>query len=231
MSFVHLLSQNIYYTYNHKNNFNFEKPKKELLREIKSPLKIENFINYVDDYIIKVSNNLEYSSNFLLQPNEKFKNLREEYFIINEFIKFRKIDKNKNIYLGKKSENWDAKINYNNENLIIEVTQAIPDNEHLTRIVLAQNMYGLKCFSLNLRQIYQDGLNSFPNKIVEVINKKHEKNYNDNRILIVGILNEFAYDEADIMDYWIEYLEQNTEKRNFKEIWIGFDFLGFYRLH
>ena len=231
MSFVHLLSQNIYYTYNHKDNFNFEKPKKELLREIKSPLKIENFINYVDDYIIKVSNNLEYSLNFLLQPNEKFKNLREEYFIINEFIKFRKIDKNKNIYLGKKSENWDAKINYNNENLIIEVTQAIPDNEHLTRRVLAQNMYGLKCFSLNLRQIYQDGLNSFPNKIVEVINKKHEKNYNDNRILIVGILNEFAYDEADIMDYWIEYLEQNTEKRNFKEIWIGFDFLGFYRLH
>ena len=62
-------------------------------------------------------------------------------------------------------------------------------------------------------------IDSIPSKIVEVINKKHQKNYSDNRILLVIVQSEYVYQgEEYIIQEILKEVKAKTEKGNFDEI-------------
>lgn len=229
----HLICKGIYFSYKLDDIKipRYDKPQKEILREVPSKLKIKDFFEYVNQSVNDIYNDLQEVANFQLQTDNKFKKLREEYLAIVSYLIYLKIDENNEIFLGKEKEMWDAKVLSTDNEIIIEVTQASADNEHITRVVLSQRLYGYKGFSLYLRTIHQKGMNQFPNKIIEAINKKHDKNYNDNRVLIVSVLLEFAYEEIDIIMYWVKVLRQETFKGTFKEIWLALDAEQLIQLH
>lgn len=230
----HAIYQNIYEAYDRNNDkySKYERVDKQLFESFESPMKIKNFINEINQFVRNITDVnaiLDYVE-FQMQSSSELKSLREEYIVIKNFIECHHINKNQDIFLGNNTEQWDAKIKLKTEDLILEITQAVPSDEHLTREHLTLYGEGHKGFSLKLRTKHQEGLNEFPHKIIEAIERKHKKNYDDNRILIVVVLSEFAYEEENIIKYWIRTLSQNTTKGKFKEVWLSIDTSIFYKL-
>ena len=167
-----------------------------------------------------------------MQHEVEYKNLREEYIAIKSYILYSKMNQDNKIILGKETEPWDAKINLENGHLIIlEVTQAIPKNEHMTRQSLSTRGHGYQGFSLKLRTIHQEGMDSFPKPIIDAIEKKHRKKYPEPRILLVVVLAEFAYNSQFVLDEWLLEVRKKTTLGNFKEIWLVIDAKKLYRIH
>jgi len=232
----HAISQSIYSSYSiNKRKQSYKKndfPIDEKIEDVEEKLLIRNFIEYVNNVISQIYNNpLFHVSKFFLQTEVEYKNLREEYIAIKSYILHNKINQDNIIFLGKETKPWDAKINFKNESLIIEVTQAIHRNEHLTRQALATEMYGYKGFSLKLRTIHQEGMDSFPQPIIDAIEKKHKKQYPESRVLLVVVLAEFAYENEFVLNEWLLKIKKETTLGNFKEIWLVVDAEKLYRIH
>lgn len=201
------------------------------IAKVKKILKVKEFLLYIKDSINKVSTNLFVGVNFLLQDEREYKYLREEYIAIGSYISFANIDRNMMIEIGNESRPWDAKINLKNDPIIIEVIQAIPKKEHLTRKVLATTMHGYKNFSLDLRTIHQQGMDSFPQPIIDAIDKKHKKNYPESRVLLVVVLSEFYGNDEFILEEWLKKIRRETIIGNFKEVYLVVDTMQLYQLH
>jgi len=82
-------------------------------------MKIKEFIEYINNSIQKLNNDLLALSNFHLQTDNEFKNLREEYIAIKSYIEHHHIDYTSDILLGKETEKWDAKIKFNKKEIIL----------------------------------------------------------------------------------------------------------------
>lgn len=205
----------------------------EKIEDVTDKLKIKDFIEYVNNAICKIysGNNPLHVTKFFLQQELEYKNLREEYIAIKSYLLHSKANQDNIIFLGKETKQWDAKINLSDEQLIIEVTQAIPKNEHMTRQSLSINGHGYKGFSLKLRTLHQEGMDSFPEPIIDAIEKKHKKQYPESRILLVVVLFEFAYYSQLVLHEWLIEIRKKAILGNFKEIWLVVDAEKLYRIY
>lgn len=150
--------------------------------------------------IEEIENNFSLSelSYFTFGANSDFKILREEYHFIAQYL--RKIVKNDAalVKLGKKTEQWDAKIN----DEIVEITLAVYDKEFLIRHLFSEG-YSLP---LSYQTIDQIGKDEILDVILKAIHKKMKKDYCDKRTLLVVTEREF-FEYFDICD---NYFGLNT---------------------
>lgn len=238
----HALAQNIYNSYeiNDKDyeaivkNIKNEFKKESNLDKLPSKIKISVFQNYVDNQIHNdISlNSIKEVTKQLLQITEEYKQFREEFCLINSYITKYEIDKNCEICIGGKKEIWDAKILLPNEEIILEVTQATSSIDYLLRRASSSlKTPSYKELSLKYRSLYQEELNEFPEMIIKAIEKKHQKKYDDNRVLLVMVLFEMAYLEKEIVKNWITELKEKTQKCSFKEIILVINENNFFKIH
>lgn len=222
------------YELNFKSNDRIEKI--EVEQKIKKPnpsMSIVNFLNYVSESTRSIYNSgAIHASKFLLQDEREYKYLREEYIILSTYILKVKSDNIKGeIRLGEEKERWDANITIGNETEIIEITQSLPIAEHETRKALAFNMHGYKGMCLKLRTKHQRGLDCFCQKTIKTINAKHDKNYPEPRVLLVGILSEFMVENPDIISLSISHIKNSTSKGEFSSIYLVLDGRSCIKIH
>lgn len=222
---IHCLCQGIYGSYmcnRLSDEYDFEK-KPEQSVAISDTYSVSDFIVFVNEQLLRSVTGLTDSIYFYAGVDKSNKTIREELIGINCFILANKIPHNGKVILGKEKTQFDAKLLFNNEELILEVTQATHKDEHLTRRKMISNVLGTRSFSLRLKQIHQRGLDSFPQSIINAIEKKKMKKYNDNRILIVCTLFEFALDNNEVLTIWIDYIQKNADKGTFRSIYLCID--------
>lgn len=125
------------------------------------------------------------------------KYLREELIPASYFIKKFNICDSARIKLGIERDNFDVKIKdeKNDWEIILEITLACPKNDHLLLSLSKQT--GLSAFPLKTRAYLKKEADSLPGKIVQAINKKHQKGYQDKRILMVVVQSEYTYQGED----------------------------------
>lgn len=197
---------------------------------------IVEFIKFVDGIENDILQNLRIveAAKIILQDERSYKYYREEYLNLSAYLKTTKISEFyeiETIELGDEVKPWDAKLTYSDREEVIEITQAVPKYEHLVRQSLALTEHGYRGLSLDLRSKNQYGIDSFPEPIIEAINKKHNKNYPERRVLIVGVLSEFAYENDDIIDSWLDYVQRKTDIGDFKSIYIIIDGKKVFKIH
>ncbi|MCG3669079.1 hypothetical protein L5F33_02290 [Aliarcobacter butzleri] len=238
----HALAQNIYnsYTINNKDYTTHAKEikidfkKESNLDKLSHRMKVYEFIDYVNDKKPQsfMFEDIKEIMKISLQITQEYKALREEYLIINSYLTKYEIDNSAEIILGGKIENWDAKIIFEDKEIILEITQATSSYDNKLREALVNTIGDTyKGLSLKYRYMYQKELNEFPKKIIDAIEKKHKKNYKDNRILLVMVLFELAYFEENIIKYWINTLKKRTEKGDFREIILVINENNFFKIH
>ena len=200
----------------------YNAPAKNINFDIKDTYKAKDFCKTISEIIDNFT--LKDKSNFTYGASRDYKILREEYFIIMLYLE--KILKNDDaeVILGKKTKRWDAQINGET----IEVTIAVDKNEHLVRKMLSAN-YPLPLSYLTNDQIAKDTILL---TILESIKKKMEKNYGDNRILIVSTQREFFEYFEICHDFFgfntlttaINYLQTNLKSQSiFSKIYLFLD--------
>ncbi|WP_368195659.1 hypothetical protein [Aeromonas sp. R2-2] len=196
-----------------------------------SELSIEDFVDYVNDSVEKIFyDNPLHAAKFILQDEREYKYLREEYVPLKAYILMNGYSDGV-VKLGKEVEPWDAIISHDGLCEVIEITQALPDFEHLTRKELASKMFGVKGMSLLSRSRQQAALDYFPRYIINAINYKHQKRYDEPRVLLVCILFEFLQDDNELLDSALKYVKENTNIGNFKSIYLVIDGKICIKLH
>lgn len=196
-------------------------------------LPVNEFKKIVRDYFDKGcrSEHMSYLSvidGFHSSKYEENKTLKEECFPLIQYLDERKITDDARIKLGLKKDNFDAKIilksdcdnNDCNNFVIIELTSAIPDYDHLLLSITSQASINGYLPLKNMHE-FKNQFDMFPDKIVEAINKKHNKEYDDERILIVNMPMEYSYQNEDyiINEIINEVKERVTQgKGKFTEI-------------
>jgi hypothetical protein len=58
----------------------------------------------------------------------------------------------------------------------------------------------------------------FPNVIVNAIELKHNKKYNDHRSLIVVVDGDYTFEDDAVIEAWLPRIRERTHQGNFKEI-------------
>lgn len=149
------------------------------------------------------------------------KYLREEFVPAYFFMIWLKISDSAIIKFGIERANFDVKIDdiINNKEIILEITLACPKNDHFLFSLLTQLKHGV--FPLKTMAYLKKEIDTLPEKIVEAINKKQKKDYQDKRILMVVIQEEYTYQGEDyIINEIINEVRENIPKGNgkFEEI-------------
>jgi hypothetical protein len=198
-----------------------EKPKKSS--------SVKEFIAYVNNSLesIYVGQLPYHSVKFLMQDTREYKYLREEFILLERYIKAIRKSYDGQIELGEEKERWDAKI----DSELIEITQAVPKFEYETRKALAFTIHQYRGFSLDLRTKHQQGVDSFSNVIVSSINAKHDKKYPEPRVLLVGTLFEFFNNDELILSKSIQFVKENTMLGIFSSIYIIVDSKRCIKIH
>ncbi|HEA17709.1 MAG TPA: hypothetical protein ENH88_14965 [Pseudoalteromonas prydzensis] len=198
-----------------------EKPKKSS--------SVNEFIAYVDKSLksIHVGQLPFHPVKFLMQDTREYKYLREEFVILARYIKDIRKSYDGQIELGEEKERWDAKI----DSELIEITQAIPKYEYETRKALAFTIHQYRGLSLDLRTKHQQGVDSFSKVIVSSINAKHDKEYSEPRVLLIGALFEFFNNDELILAKSIQYVKENTILGIFSSIYIIVDSKRCIKIH
>jgi len=70
----------------------------------------------------------------------------------------------------------------------------------------------------DLRELEMRQLQSFPQPIIDAINKKHDRSYADKRILLVSVTGEHTFEDDELINRWISLIKENTVRGNFAEI-------------
>lgn len=203
-------------------------------RKVQTPLSelsISDFISYVNDSVEDIFyDNPLHTAKFLLQDEREYKYLREEYIPLKAYILMNNYN-NGVVKLGKEVEPWDAIISHDGLCEVIEITQALPHFEHQTRKALASSMSGVKGMSLQLRSKQQATLDYYPRYIVDAINDKHTKKYDEPRVLLVCILFEFLQDDNELLASALNYVKKKTDIGNFKSIYLVVDGKHCIKIH
>ncbi|MCH2559499.1 MAG: hypothetical protein MK005_19670 [Alcanivorax sp.] len=189
------------------------------------PVKVIEFASIINDYIaLNSTEDLIYRS----APDGYFSNkfrgnkyLREEFVPLLGFIRARKISGEAYIKLGVQDENYDAKIVDNEEELIIEITLGAPKYDYLYLTATKSN--GASVLPLKVLAHLKKEMDSLAGRIILSIEKKHNKNYEDERLLLVVVQSEYTYqNEAIVVDEVLREVRGSISRGNFKEIVLMF---------
>ncbi|PYF83432.1 hypothetical protein DFP75_102528 [Marinomonas alcarazii] len=189
------------------------------------PVKVSEFasiinehmaLNSTDDLIYRFAPDGYFSNKF-----RSNKYLREEFIPLLEFIRARKISEEAYIKLGVQDENYDAKIVDNEEELIIEITLGAPKHDYLYLSATQSN--GVSVLPLKVLAHLKKEIDSLAGRIILSIEKKHNKNYDDERLLLVVVQSEYTYqNEAIVVDEVLKEVRGSISRGNFKEIVLMF---------
>lgn len=190
------------------------------------PVKVIEFASIINDHVaLNSTEDLIYR----FAPDGYFSNkfrsnkyLREEFIPLLEFIRARKISGEAYIKLGVQDENYDAKIVDNEEELIIEVTLGAPKHDYLYLSATQSN--GVSVLPLKVLAHLKKEIDSLAGRIILSIEKKHNKNYDDERLLLVVVQSEYTYqNEAIVVDEVLKEVRGSISRGSFKEIVLMFD--------
>lgn len=171
------------------------------IKPFSNAITIEVFCKLIDDYLYgdDTADKYEYLSaldGFFSSKHRESKYLREEFIPIKDFITKMRIPSNSIITLGLKTENYDAKVTLpSDESFLLEITCALPSEDHKLLSILSQSHDGF--YPLKNMAKLKFAIDDFPLKIIDVINAKYNKNYEEKRILIVYLPTEYTYQSED----------------------------------
>ncbi|HHJ4582717.1 TPA: hypothetical protein ACQJXY_005162 [Citrobacter freundii] len=195
------------------------------ISKVSAIMKLSEFKKTINDYISITSHSEHYEymyadDGFFSSKYEGNKTLREECLPIIKYVEYKNIPKDLYIQLGIKKDNFDAKIFNDKFAIILEITSAVPDHDHhylsIRKRVTPEGYLPVK----NMHDLKKE-FDMFPDKIVRAINLKHEKEYGDERVLIVNMPMEYTYqNEGYIIDEILKEVKERVVrgKGSFVEI-------------
>ncbi|WP_335915586.1 hypothetical protein [Shewanella algae] len=183
-------------------------------------MKVKEFLENFSAQSQRIANDIFEYIDFLSHKKRDYKNIREEQIPLLAYIKCKKIPHDADMELGGEAHDFDAKFIYSLGNVrvtqTVEIVQALPMGEHEVRLAL---VHGKMDVSMRLKEYEQ--LRSFPKPIIDAINKKHQKNYADKRVLLVSVIGEHTYEDDALIKSWIPEIRRNTFLGNFTEIFLA----------
>jgi hypothetical protein len=178
----------------------------------------------VGEFIDSLRQNSQYICNdifefqrYVLQERRDYKYLREEHIPILAFIEQSEIEADAELHLGRETEPWDAQIvRADGEVIVIEVTQALPHEAYRFREAVVANPKP----PLEERTRHQRGIDEFPQPIIEAIDRKHEKNYPEARVLLVSVLGEYSDEDDFVIKEWVREIQDGSHRGGFADIYL-----------
>lgn len=147
---------------------------------------------------------------YLRHETREDKYLREEYLAVLAVIDHKGIPESEQVELGNEKEPWDARIGGRD---LYEVVQALPNGEHQVRREIASGGLSPATYLTHAANHLQ-----FPGVIVNVIEKKHKKQYTDHRSLLVVFGGDYSGEDDAVVQKWIEQVRSQTTRGAFKEV-------------
>lgn len=191
------------------------------------PLPINKVLEVYKEY----SNNLNEEYLFRLDPagfhsnkakKDGNKFFREELMPIVSFLNHfcEKYNENETIYFGLKNEKYDFRLNLENDVLLGEVVSAYIPNDHLLFSITRQMDYRNVLPAKNAHK-YKQQKDSLVENILKSIQGKHEKKYNDERVLIVNFSIDYLYANSKAVFYEIiKEVQQKSEIGAFRAVYL-----------
>jgi hypothetical protein len=173
-------------------------------------------------------------SDYLQHKTRPDKYLHEEYLAIQAVVVHKGYHGTIEIELGNEKEEWDCRVSRAE---LFEIVQALPANEHEIRRSLTSGeakvmlpvdnpeagepdrlpVTGPTGVFLLQTQHAHDHF-QFPQVIIDAIEKKHSKKYNDVRTLVVVIEGDYSFEHDENALRWIDEIRQRTTRGVFKEV-------------
>ena len=147
---------------------------------------------------------------YLSHKTRDDKYLREEYLPLLAVVRHKKIADTEQVELGQEKEPWDARISGHD---LYEVTQALPEKEHEQRREIAAGGQSPVTMFVHAADALQ-----FPGVIVDAIEKKHAKEYQDTRSLVVVFGGDYSSEDDEVVHHWMSLIRRQTTRGAFKEI-------------
>ncbi|WP_439868164.1 hypothetical protein [Pseudomonas syringae] len=183
---------------------------KELINFYVSPSSLENL-----EYFR--SPNGFHSSRRSAGSKAPHKFLREELLPSLRYIRHRKVCDSASLKFGLETDNFDLKITEGPEDLILEITWAVPQGDF--ELLSLSEQRGLGNFPMKTLAKLKLMFDSIPNKIIKAIDDKHAKNYQDKRSLLVVTPVDYTYQgEVKYIEEMLSEVRSHTGKGNFDEI-------------
>ncbi|EJM89743.1 MULTISPECIES: hypothetical protein [unclassified Pseudomonas] len=166
------------------------------LKIFEKPISAADFKKIIHDYIghssVENMHFLHAEDGFFSTRHAPNKSLREEFLPSLEFIKKCNVSDSAILQFGLNQEIFDLKIiDEHGSEKILEITWALPVGDHELLSLLSQSNDGTLPMKTKVK--LKAMIDSIPGKIVQAIEKKHAKNYPDNRTLLVVIQPEYTY--------------------------------------
>jgi hypothetical protein len=171
---------------------------------------------------------------YLQHKTREDKYLREEYLAIQAVVRHRAYPGETEIELGDEKKPWDARIGGTD---LLEIVQALPADEHVIRKAVAGGQAKIMVpvpnpepgepvelpvtgplarFLIHAEHAYDHF--QFPRVIIEAIEKKHAKQYTDERTLVVVFDGDYSREEDRVVRGWVDEVRQRTHRGVFKEV-------------
>lgn len=143
--------------------------------------------------------------------------LREELLPSLYYIKHRKVYDSASLQFGMETEDFDLKITEGAEDLILEITWAVPQGDF--ELLSLSKQRGLGNFPMKNLARLKLMFDSIPSEIVRAIDNKHARNYQDKRSLLVAIPVDYTYQgEVAYIEEMLSEVRSQAGKGNFDEI-------------
>lgn len=195
----------------------FEMPLPDL-KAFEGELHVSDFVQKIDSYLNTGDSQAKYQ--MIFAPDgywstkyPELKLLREELIPLKHFIKEFNISDKDTLHLGFERLNYDACFQSFDkaDKIIVEITAATPEKDHLLLSLFEQSFTGrFPVKNQHKLKLYKD---SVPERIIEAIDKKHNKNYPHGRILIVTLPLEYVYQgEEYIIDEIVNEVSKNCTR-------------------
>lgn len=180
---------------------------------------VQEFLDQFSAESQRIANDIFEYIDFLKQKKRCHKSMREEHIPIRAYVRRRAVPVDAILELGGEAHDFDARIITKNargtHEEILEVVQALPKDEHIVRHMLVDGTMNKEPRELEMKQ-----LQSFPQPIIDAINKKHQRAYADKRVLLVSVTGEHTYEDDELISQWIPQIRANTVLGNFAEIFL-----------
>jgi hypothetical protein len=115
------------------------------------------------------------------------------------------------IELGNETERWDARV-CNSGMLILEVTQALPEGEHESRLNLITGIDPASYYA------HAADARQFPDAIIAAIREKAAKGYRDKRTLVVVVSGDYTGEDDSIIESWLPIIREQATQGDFAEV-------------
>lgn len=191
------------------------------------PLPINQVLERFEEYWIDLHNQYLFKldpsgfhSNKAKKDGSKF--FREELMPIVSFLHYfyKNCDEKTTVYLGLKKEKYDFRLNLGSGILLGEVVSAYIPNDHLLISIALQMDYRNVMPAKNAHE-YKQQKDSLVESILNAIQKKKEKKYNDERVLIVNFSVDYLYaNSKSVFNEITREVQQKSELGTFQAIYL-----------